>query len=165
MQQLIKNDFYNKARMKLICNGQVYNWLCYVIEEGQSVIGSSALRGKENYFWLKAISTGRNLGLSFIFTGQRLSDISTKAIERCGGYLLGKMTGDNDLKKVRALGGKELSQQVKTLPTGSFIYYNGTQEQIDFPLFQSYGKPKPYIQPQLNVEISLWNRIKGAMFK
>jgi hypothetical protein len=35
------------------------------------------------------------------------------------------MTGDNDLKKIRALGGTELKEQVKKLEVGSFIYYNG----------------------------------------
>jgi len=145
MQHLMKVDFHNKARMKLTCDGKIYQWLVYVIEEAQNIIGSSALRGRENGFWLKAISTSRNFGLAYIFIGQRLADISTKAVERCGGYLLGKMTGDNDLRKVKALGGKELREQVKQLEVGSFIYYNGnTTQQIDFPLFESYGRPKPY---------------------
>ena len=163
MQRLMKRDYHNKARMKLVCDGQIYNRLVYIIEEAQNVIGSSALRGKENHFWLKAISTSRNIGLSYIFIGQRLSDISTKAVERCNGYLLGKMTGDNDLRKVKALGGKELRRQVKQLEVGSFIYYNGDKtEQIDFPLFESYGRPKPYLETQPTVEMGsgLFARIK-----
>jgi len=148
IRQTVTVDFHNYARMKLVTQGKVLNWIVYVIEEAQNIIGSSALRSRENRFWLKAISTGRNIGLSFIFIGQRLSDISAKAVERCQGYLIGKMLGDNDLRKLRGIAGKELSWLVKDLEVGQFYYYNGQRHLIAFPRFHSYGQPEQYTEPE-----------------
>ena len=159
-RQIVSIDFHNHARMKLLTNGQVVNWIVYIIEEAQNIIGSSALRSRRNRFWLKAISTGRNIGLSFVFIGQRLSDISTKAVERCQGYLIGKMLGDNDLRKLRGIAGKELSWLVKDLPTGSFYYYNGQRHLIQFPKFHSHGQPQQYNKPQPKQK-GFWAKLLG----
>lgn len=144
IRQIVSIDYHNHARMKLLANGKVLKWTVYVVEEAQNIISSSALNGYENRFWLKAISTGRNLGLSFIFLTQRLADVSAKAIERCGGYLFGKMLGDNDLRKLRHITNKQLSWLVKDLQIGQFYYYNGTTKLLQFPLYQKTKQPQPY---------------------
>lgn len=146
IQTVVRIDYHNHARMKLLTNGQVSKWICYVIEEAQNIIGSNALRSRENRFWLKAIATGRNIGLSFIFIGQRISDISAKAVERCNGYLIGKTIGANNQRKLRAICGKQLSWLARDLEVGEFYYYNGETQLIKFPLYNgsrsvSYKKP------------------------
>lgn len=161
IRQIVSIDFHNFARMKLLTYGNVSNWLVYVIEEAQNIIGSSALRSYRNRFWLKAISTGRNIGLSFVFVTQRLSDVSSKAVERCQGYLIGKMTGDNDLRKLRSIAGKELSWLVKDLQVGQFYYYNGRRKLIQFPLYNSKTTPQAYLQPQPTAKPSLWSKLLG----
>jgi hypothetical protein len=162
INRLIRNivalDFYDYAKMKLLTYGNISNWLVYVIEEAQNIIGSTALNSYKNRFWLKAISVGRNIGLSFIFVTQRLSDVSSKAVERCQGYLIGKTLGDNDLRKLRSIAGKELSWLVKDLPTGSFYYYNGQRRLVQFPLYRKTATPVEYIQSQPRPK-TIWKRI------
>ncbi len=148
IRRSVSVDFHNLARLKLLSGGIVNKWILYIVEEAQNVIGSSALRGRENRFWLKAISTGRNLGLSFIFIGQRLADISSKATERCHAYLIGKMLGDNDLRKLRSITNKNLTWKVKGLEVGEFYYYNGQTELLQFPLFNGYKSSEYTPQPE-----------------
>ena len=149
IRTVVSVDYHNHARMKLLTNGLINKWVCYVIEEAQNIIGSNALRSRENRFWLKSISTGRNLGLSFIFITQRLSDVSAKAVERCNGYLIGKTIGDNNLRKLRSLAGKQLSWLVRDLKTGEFYYYNGQRFFMKLPLHKSNHKTIQY-KPQTN---------------
>jgi hypothetical protein len=158
IRHVIALDFNTYATAKLLSHGHVNNWLVYIIEEAQNFIGSSALRSYRNRFWLKVISTGRNIGLSFIFVTQRLADVSSKAVERCQGYLVGKMLGDNDLRKLRSIAGKEISWLVRDLPVGSFYYYSGQRRLIQFPLYQKTSIPEEYCQPQTP---TLWQKLLG----
>lgn len=141
MKQIISIDYHNQTRMKLL-TGQVMTNILYVVEEAQIVLSSASLRRRENQIWLRCISTGRNIGQSFLFIGQRLSDISTMAIERCSGFLFGKMLGANDLRKLRSITDKKLSWLVRSLAVGEFYYYSDGQSSfVKFPLYQSSGRP------------------------
>lgn len=125
--------------------GLLDEWIIWVVEEAQNVLGSYALNGNAGKVWLKIISESRNFNINFIFIGQRLADISTKAVERCEGYLFGRMTGDNDLKKVARICGKErgIHEVVPRLKIGEFIFWNGSDAYhlIDVPRFESERKP------------------------
>jgi hypothetical protein len=121
------------------------SWILYCIEEAQNVLGTYALSGESGKRWLKLISESRNFNMNFIFIGQRLADISTKAVERCQGYLIGRSSGDNDLKKIERICGKELgvAEVVPKLKVGEFIYYNGENAYkiVDVPLYRSNTRP------------------------
>jgi len=120
------------------------SWILYVIEEAQNVIGSYALNGKSGKGFLKLISESRNFNMNLILITQRLSDVSTKAVERCSTYAFSKMTGDNDLKKVQRICGKE-SGVAETLPklgVGEFILWNGDHaSKLNVPLYNPVTKP------------------------
>jgi len=126
-------------------NDVMDNWIIWVIEEAQNLLGTYALNGKRGKRWLKIISESRNFNLNFIWIGQRLADISTKAVERCQSYLFGRMTGDNDLKKIRRICGKEaeVHKVVPRLGIGEFIYWDGSDAKkvINVPLYTSHTKP------------------------
>ena len=121
------------------------NWVIWVIEEAQNVIGSYALTGKRGKKWLTLISEGRNFNLRFIFIGQRLGDISAKAVERCQGFLMGKMTGENDRKKINGMPGAksfDLGDAVADLELGQFIYWDGVEPVLlDVPKYAVKTKP------------------------
>lgn len=121
------------------------NWILYCIEEAQNVIGTHALNGQSGKAWLKMISESRNFNMNFIFIAQRLADVSTKAVERCQGYLMGRMTGDNDLKKVQRICGKEIdvSTIIPKLELGEYIYWNGIEaiRIVDTPKYDISTKP------------------------
>jgi hypothetical protein len=146
--QIVLNDFIRKREMKEKFNGKVPYYDVYVIEEAQNVLGSYALTGNEGRFWLKVISEAMNFKMVFLFIGQRLSDISPKAIERSRYFLLGATSGDNDLNKLKRMGGKNLANAVVGLHRGEFVFFDKNEKSfwvITFPLFQQNGKPYPYI--------------------
>lgn len=125
--------------------GLMDNWILYIIEEAQNILGRYGLTGKEGQEWMTFISEGRNFNMNFIFIGQRAADIAAQAVERCQGYFFGKMTGDNDLKKIQRICGKNeaIHEIVPTLDVGQFIYWNGEEAKkfIDIPYYQVATKP------------------------
>ena len=72
----------------------------------------------------------------------------------------GKIEGENNLRKLKAWLAKEYIQEVKSLPTGSFIVQHGDQIDIEeIPLFQSRIRPQLYIEPQPIKKIVFWSRL------
>jgi len=126
-------------------HGVMDNWILYTIEEAQNILGRYGLTGKQGEEWMVFISEGRNFNMNYIFIGQRAADIATQAVERCQGYLFGKMTGDNDLKKIARICGKTegVHEIVPTLDIGQFIYWDGEMARkiIDVPLYESPTTP------------------------
>lgn len=121
------------------------NWILYTIEEAQNILGRYGLTGKQGEEWMVYISEGRNFNMNFIFIGQRAADIATQAIERCEGYFFGRMSGDNDLKKIARICGKDqgIHEIVPTLGIGEFIYWNGERARkiVDVPLYEPTTVP------------------------
>jgi len=155
---LVLKEKMLRREEKIINNGVLPNWIVYTIEEAQNIIGTNSISSVQGRFWLDFVSECRNYGQSFVFIGQRIADISAKAVERCQGTLVGRMTGDNDLKKLNRILGKELTDRVPYLKLGQFIYYNGEKKEsliVDFPLFKSELKPYPYKQ----TSTSWWRKI------
>jgi len=115
------------------------------IEEAQNTIGTYALMSRDGRKWLKILSDCRNLNMSIFLIGQRLSDISAKAIERCNCYFFGRLTGDNDLIKVRRILGsdnKHIVEKIKRLEIGEFIFYDGkTVYFVKLPKFTTKETP------------------------
>jgi hypothetical protein len=145
--QIIMNDFARKRAMKEKFNGKVPYYDVYLIEEAQNCLGQFALTGEVGRFWLKIISECANYKMIFLFITQRLADVSTKVIERTRYFLLGATSGDNDLAKIRRMGGKKLADYVLSLKRGEFLLFdkdNKNQFRITFDLFTQNGKPYPY---------------------
>jgi len=145
--QIVLNDFVRKREMKEKFNGKVPYHDVYLIEECQNVLGSYALSGDVGRFWLKIVSECANYKMMFLFIGQRLADISTKVIERTRYFLLGATSGDNDLAKLRRIGGKRLADACVGLKRGEFVFFDKNQKSfwvITFPLFEQNGKPYPF---------------------
>jgi hypothetical protein len=148
ISEIVMNDFVKMQSLKEQFEGKLPFLNIYVIEEMQNVLGSYSMNGQQGRFWLKEISEGRNFGQVFIGIGQRLADISTKVVERTRYYLFGAMTGDNDIRKVRRIAGKEVAEKLKTLNKGEFLLYDKKKRNIvtiiGFPMFKQKDKPYPY---------------------
>ncbi len=157
VNEIIQNDFkYNRAQKNIY--GKLNDWKLYCFEEAQSMLNTYSLNKTNGRFLLKAISEGRNFNLSFMFIGQRLAEISTKAIERCNSYLLGHMIGDNDKKKIKNICGKDsnIHNKVADLKQGEFIYFSGNKEMLfRCPQYISTNKLKLF-SPKMN----LWQDMK-----
>jgi hypothetical protein len=163
---LMQNDF-NKQRLLKSVN-RMDKWIVYFIEEAQNVLGTFSLSKTTGKLWIKVISEGRNFNMAFILIGQRMADISAKAIERAQGYLFGKTSGDNDRRKIKRIvgdaiisehlegeewirrSGDEIVNEVPRLDTGEFIYFNGKNGRyMKFSEYPNKTTPIPLVRETL----------------
>jgi len=145
--QIVMNDFRLKRRLKEKHKGKNAYLNLYVIEEIQNVLGTYSMNGFEGRFWLKMVSECANYGQIILGIGQRLADISTKVIERTRYFLFGATSGDNDLAKIKRMGGNQLKDMVKNLKKGEFIFFDKESNFatiIGFPKFVAKGIPYRY---------------------
>lgn len=164
IKKVIKNDFLKQMDLKKQLEGNLGEWELYMLEEASSSLDKYALRRKEGKIMLRVIAEGRNFNQCFIIIGQRLANISTSLVERCHGYLFGKMIGDNDLNKVRRICGSAsgMREEVKNLADkGEFIYYNGSSAyKFNCPLYKVDTKPRKWIMKEEDKQIWIhqWGR-------
>jgi len=167
MEKVIIADYYKQRKKKEILGGHNDKWILYVVEEAQNILGSYSLMRKEGRKLLKMFAEGRNYGLSFILIGQRLADVSTKAIERCNGYLFGRMNGDNDIAKLKRIVGRKsaIVNEVKNLKParGEFIYYPFKMmgREVTCPLYKSINSNKPILWTPNLKDIPMWGKQIG----
>ena len=110
--------------------------IIYIVEEAQVVVGSYALRSRNGSSDIMKdfISMGRNLGfsergLSAILSTQRLSEVSSQVVER-GNLLIGKMSGDNNLRKLKRATSYGLLDKVRKLERYQWLYWNGRTSKV-----------------------------------
>jgi GTPase SAR1 family protein len=147
IENLVRGDFHRQREMMVQNQGQLPIERIYVIEEAQNVLQS----GKQSKFWLKMLSESRNYGQYFIFIGQRLADISTRACERAKWCILGAVSGDNDeakLKRMFGKKGKSVVEMLSGLKCGEFLFIDRENPEsvfkIYFPKFVQNGQPYEY---------------------
>jgi ABC-type dipeptide/oligopeptide/nickel transport system ATPase component len=145
IENLVGQDYYIQRESMNENNGQPKLSRIYVLEEIQNLFGSY----KRSEFWLKIWSESRNYGQFFIGIGQRLSDISTRIVERTKYMLIGSISGDNDRQKLKRMFGTEKGERVVNalmgLRKGEFLWIDkeNTEQsmKIYFPAFVQSGKP------------------------
>jgi len=144
IRRLIMKDMSFNIRLKLRQLGYINRPILYVLEETQNILGSTSLKRDINAPLLKFIAEGRNFGeLSYVLITQRPQSLSTEALERCEGYLLGKLLGDRNLTKIRRIAGKRVANSLKTLKQGEYVYFDGSEPQkVIFKEFKPKTKPK-----------------------
>lgn len=151
MARVVEEDYRKQRAKKVAGGGNFDNYILYLVEEAQLLIGRYSLMKRIGRTVLETMSLGRNFNMSFVLIGQRLADISASAIERVDGYLLGKLIGDNDISKLKRIVGRnsEIIEDVKRLElgTGQFIYYDGRSAyNVNLPKYESNGhKPKKWV--------------------
>lgn len=143
-RKLMMKDLEANIRLKLRQFGHIDKPVLYVLEETQGILSSSSLRRDINKPILKFVSEGRNFGeLSYIIISQRPQSLSTEMVERCEGYLFGKLLGDRNLTKVRRIAGKKIAKRIKSLKVGEYIYFTGDKsELVKFKEFKLNSKPQ-----------------------
>jgi GTPase SAR1 family protein len=145
LQNLIGEDYYSQRELMNKNHGQTPIMRIYVLEEVQNLFGSY----KRSDFWLKIWSESRNYGQYFIGLAQRLSDVSTRIVERTKYMLIGSLSGDNDLAKIRRMFGKTTGESVinkiQALQRGEFLLIDTQNSEssfkIYFPEFIQNGSP------------------------
>lgn len=150
--QILKEDFIKKSKLKKKFDGINPYLNYYMVEEMQNVWGTYALSGTKGRFALKIFSEAMNFGMVILGVTQRLADVSTKICERSKYLLVGALQGDNDIGKLKRITNKQISEKVKTLKKGEFLFIDRDNLEyaplIYFPIFKQSGKPYPYKNSQ-----------------
>lgn len=148
LENLVKQDYYMQRELMNKNHGETPIKRIYMFEEIQNLFNSH----KKGGFWLKIWSEARNYGQYFIGLAQRLSDVNTEIVERTQYMLIGSLSGDNDLAKIRRMYGKETGNNViskiQTLKRGEFLLIDRDNTEnslkIYFPKFVQNGIPYEY---------------------
>lgn len=147
--EILMEDFVRKRKLKEQFKGIIPFQNLYVVEEMQNVWGSYGMAGSHGRFALKIFSECANYGMIIWGITQRCADVSTKALERSEYYLIGKLTGDNDIKKIIKVTKKNLGEKVKSLKRGEFLFWDEENpEYVDllyFPKFKN-ATDKGYVK-------------------
>jgi hypothetical protein len=125
LESIIRTDYYKQRALMDALQGRITLRRIYIIEEMQNIFGTHSINGRSGGFWLKEVSEGRNYGQYMIGLGQRFADISTKVVERTKYFLLGTVSGDNDIKKIKSMfgtHGKSVVDTIMGLKKGNFLW-------------------------------------------
>jgi len=153
IENLLRYDWIEQRENINENQGQIQTYRITAIEEMQNVLGSYGLNGKSGKFFLKVVSEGRNLGIFILGTSQRFADLSTKFVERTRYFLLGAVSGSNDIQKIKAMMFSDQARKVIDcllgLKRGEFLFLDKERPEegsfiIYFPLFNPIGKPWEY---------------------
>lgn len=165
IEKVILNDYITQRKRKSELGGHVDKWYVNLIEEAQNLLGTFSLMRREGRKLLKLMSESRNFGITYLLIGQRLAEMSTRAIERRHTYLFGRMTGDNDIAKLRRIVGRDsvIIKEVKKLDVGKgqFLFYNGSSV-YDFncPKYDSKGQKPIVWEPDIK-QVPIWRYREG----
>ena len=170
IRELIKNEYYSRVHEVIdnFKNGMEKRqlnreWLVFCLEEAQTTIGKYL---KSDSDLATAMAVGRNYKVGFIFVTQRLSELNTALSERTA-YLIGKVVGDNNIRKLSRLLGipRKKLKFVETLPRGQFLFYNGERiERLEFPKFNGSraSEIKRTIYKKKPKNKNLWQKLKDS---
>lgn len=109
----------------------------YVIEECQNVILPNSLRALKYQAISRFVTQGRNFGMSYILSTQRLASTDTSLIEISGLRYFLKLEGENSIRKVRSWLTKFQAWRLRDLSVGEgYVQFGSKTKLMRFPLFQ-----------------------------
>lgn len=109
----------------------------YVLEEAQNLIPTNSLRAEKYMEISRFITQGRNFGLSYICSTQRLSTVDINLIEISGVRYWFKLEGARNLSKARWWLDKYVVWRLRDLPIGECYVQVGTKVKLlRVPMFQ-----------------------------
>ncbi len=109
-----------------------------VIEEAQNLIPSHSLRSMKFSEISRFITQGRNFGLSFICSTQRLASVDINLIEVSGVRYWFKLEGQRNLMKARYWLDKFTTWRLRDLEVGSCYIQQGSRiKLLRLPLFKT----------------------------
>lgn len=113
-----------------------------VIEEAQNIIPSHSLRSNKYLEISRFITQGRNFGLSFIASTQRLASVDINLIEISGVRYWMKLEGARNLSKARFWLDKFTTWRLRDLERGTcYLQFGSNIKLLRLPLF---NVPKVY---------------------
>jgi hypothetical protein len=166
IMEVLLSDFIRKRNMKKIYNGKIAYHNFYIVDEMQNVWGNYALRSREGEGALTVFSESSNYGMSIMGISQRFADVATGIVERCAYYLVGALSGSNELTRLgKMVSDVKIVKRVRTLKRGEFIFIDKDNSEyfteIHFPIFVGNGKPYPYQSPTVITQTNKVGKIQA----
>jgi len=113
----------------------------YFIEEANCIFNTKEVN---KGFFLDFVATARNYSMVGVYTMQRLSDSSTKIIERLSNFCFGMSQGDNDRRKIFHMIDKQHRQLFNSLKKREFLCkIDGEYFVLELPEPQSHSFETP----------------------
>lgn len=109
-----------------------------VIEEAQNILPSHSLRTKKYLNLSRFVTQGRNFGLSFVMSTQRLSSVDVNIVELSGVRYWFKLEGHRNLSKARWWLPKFTVFRLRDLEIGQCYVQSGSKiKLLRLPLFRA----------------------------
>lgn len=125
MEAIIKAEFEEQREIFLDRERELEDAFIYVIEEANTIFTTQSIN---KGFWLDFVAYARNLNIVGVYIMQRLSDSSTKVIERIPNFIFGQTRGQNDKRKIKAmLPTKEARKTFENLGEHEFLCFIGNK--------------------------------------
>lgn len=125
--EMMKRDF---AEAVVLTDAGQKPSVLYIIEECQNVILPNSLRTLRFQEISRFISQGRNFGLSYLCSTQRLASTDVNLVEINGVKFWGKLEGENNLRKARAWLPKFTVWRFRDLEIGEFYLQIGSKVKL-----------------------------------
>jgi len=103
---------------------------CYILEECQNVILPNSLRTLKFQEISRFVTQGRNFGLSYLCSTQRLASTDINLVEISGVKYWGKLQGHRNLIKARAWLSKFCTWRLRDLRLGQFYLQIGSKVKL-----------------------------------
>lgn len=127
----------------------------YVIEECQNIVLPNSLRALKYQAISRFVTQGRNFGMSYVLSTQRLASTDTSLIEISGLRYFLKLEGENSIRKVRSWLTKYETWRLRDLSVGEgYVQFGSKTKLFRFPLFQ-----KERLKVKVNLRKSLLNKL------
>jgi hypothetical protein len=150
IMEVLLSDFVHKRQLKEVHEGKIPFYNFYIIDEMQNVWGSYALRSKEGESALTVFSESSNYGMVIMGISQRFADVATGIVERCAYYLVGALSGSNEITRLeKMVDNPKIINRIRTLKRSEFIFIDKDNpeysKEITFHEFKGNGKPYPFV--------------------
>lgn len=152
IMEVLLSDFIRKRNLKKIYNGQTKYYNFYIVDEMQNVWGKYALRSRDGEGALTVFSESSNYGMVIMGISQRFADVATEIVERCAYYLVGGLSGSNELTRLgKMVNNIKIIKRAKKLRRSEFIFIDKDNSEyfteLHFPKFENNVMPYQYISP------------------
>ena len=149
IMEVLLSDFIHKRKLKEVHEGKVPFYNFYIVDEMQNVWVSYALRSKQGEGALTVFSESSNYGMVIMGIAQRFADVATGIVERCAYYLVGALSGSNEIKRLeKMVDNPKIINRIRTLKRGEFIFIDKDtpeySKEIYFKEFKGNGRPYPF---------------------
>jgi hypothetical protein len=138
-KEFVRDMMFEDLKEAVIATDQGYKPKCLIVlEETQNLIPTNTLRTKKYMETSRYITQGRNFGLSYIASSQRLASVDINLVEISGVKYFFKLEGHRNLTKARYWLSKYETWNLRNLETGSAYLQIGSKvKMLKLPLFKS----------------------------